>query len=186
MLVFHGTTKAQAEHILAGGEKLRHANVWQCSDDSLFYVYPLDKVVEAEMIQDDSEEEQMQRCVEQAVGNAEIAAAVTGHYDITVLCWDVPEEYLEDDNSCENMHSIASQMLDNPALKFPLVHRWDGSINPELRVFYLAGLVDRGDCPINDQHISNELWVAAGQVHEAGIYLDSLLYAGAESLIKTL
>ena len=186
MLVFHGTTKAQAEHILAGGEKDSGANVWQCSDDSLLYVYPLAKVIQAEELQDEDEDTQIQSCVRYAASSAEISAAVTGHDEITVLCWDVPEEYLEDDYSCENMHNIASQMLDNPALKFPLLHRWDGGINPELRVFYLTGLVNRADCPVNSQHISKELWDAARQVHEAGIYLDSLLDAGFDSLTKTL
>jgi hypothetical protein len=118
MKAFHGTTKKGLNAILNGGSKPNCP--WTVSDnDGMTYVWPLDKLVSANALEDDDASYQTEYGIRQAFESAEIQAVMEESEAIFVIELDIPDELLEDDFSCENMDNVASVLhMNDFDLKF--------------------------------------------------------------------
>lgn len=109
MKVYHGTTEEGYNNILKNGFK-DTAKVWNCSENNTLYVYPLDKIIKINGLEDETPKDQQNRAIQTAFENAFLAAAQKRSTDkyVYVIEMDVDIDLLEDDLSCANMNDTAS------------------------------------------------------------------------------
>ena len=108
MKCYHGTTLKNFVNLLNGGDKPE--GIWNCSYmDDCFYVYPMNKIIKTECLEDEEDSYIRERCIQNALESGLITAAFQMEtQDVIVIEMDIPEEELEDDYSCDNMSDIAS------------------------------------------------------------------------------
>lgn len=108
MKCYHGTTLKNFVNLLNGGNKPE--GIWNCSYmDDCFYVYPMDKVINSECLEDEEESYIRDRCLQNALESGLITAAFQMEsQDVIVIELEIPDEELEDDYSCDNMSGVAS------------------------------------------------------------------------------
>lgn len=100
MKVVHGTTKEGLDAIKNKTGKI--SGLWECSTtDSYTYVWPFDKV--AKEYDCDNENETRERAIQLAFESAQVQAVNSDFDKIYVLELEIPDELLENDESCENM-----------------------------------------------------------------------------------
>ena len=106
MKCYHGTTKKGLAAILSG-ENHKPTSPWNCSDqDGVMYFWPLDKTIESEGCEDESEG--CERAIGKAFEAAQVQAALTGESEMYVIVVDIDDDLLQDDNSAPNMADVAS------------------------------------------------------------------------------
>ncbi len=136
----HGTSYESAMNILQNGFTKNKDTIWSCSNKEMIYV--------REMQDDDSDAEYL--CIE----SGQIAAAYTNSIE-TKICLvrfeipdDIAEEYVADDNSCENTEGCyqiyiedLNKLVDIGTIKV-YIDVYEDSYVPYLRPFYLAYVSD--------------------------------------------
>jgi len=172
MKCYHGTTLENAIKIIKGENKSLDT-VWNCSQDNSIYVYPESKLDDADAGDDEYLEE---RGIQQAMESGFIATAFYGSSLPVVLCFDIPEELLKDDYSCENMDAVASSYdtdqhgdVNQYITKIAVSERY----NAELRLLYLSWVTK--NCNFNLDDLDDLLLKAlklAAQVDIMDIYDD--------------
>jgi hypothetical protein len=99
-ILFHGTTLENARSILSGGEKTSYT--WTVSNDDMLYFW-CPYVLNSQNDEDDSTDES--RAIQYAFesGQITVASAKTPQDKIIVLRFEIPEEEVDEDYSCQNM-----------------------------------------------------------------------------------
>ena len=147
--LFHGTTKVNYAKIAKEGFK-PNSKTWICSNDSLIYFYDTDK--------SDCDYDKNTDCINNAFESAKITAALQGQLDTELIVFeiDIEDKYVEDDGSCINMDTIASEVHIDDLAEYGKVKNIykSNSYNPHLRLFYIANLV-RNNEYINSNILSD-------------------------------
>lgn len=144
--LFHGTTLKNWENIKVNGFYPEN-KTWYCSGDREIYFYDLDKSPY------DEKRDIIYDCINQAFSSAQIHASVNNYNstELIVLELQVPENFCEDDFSCENMDNIATCVniddLDLSMIK--KIHICKNGYLPSLRIFYIGGMIKRNNYQIN-------------------------------------
>jgi hypothetical protein len=144
---------------------------WNPSENNMMYVYPLNKVMDNEDIEDI--EEGKQQAIYQAFTSAQCTAAIQKSLSdkIIVLCYDIDDDVLEDDSSCENMMTIASScyLEDIPKIK----QVYAAQYSPFMSFVVLAGLIDNEYIKLDG--LTNYELEAVKALSKAELYCEELL-----------
>lgn len=179
MRVFHGTTKAGLEAIINNTGEI--PSLWSCSDrDNRFYVWPFDKIAldyDYDFVDDiDSIHE---RGICQAFESAQVQALASDHDKIYCIEFEIDNDLLQDDDSCENMGNAScfdSELL--PSVKIVAVYEND--FNVYHKPFILCRLL--GNIYLNYYDLDKNLVTIAETLKDSGIYLDELYEFNYKSL----
>ena len=107
--VFHGTSAENAKDILENGFKTNYSN-WVCSEPNTVYVWNYDKFVGEET--KEYEDDYLSEIKRYAFESGQVSASLQKSNSpfISVLEFEIDEDLLNDDNSCELM-DYASAVL---------------------------------------------------------------------------
>lgn len=171
MKVVHGTTKAGFEAIRNRTGKA--SGPWSCSDcDSFTYVYPFDKITN-EFGTEGDEESTVERAIQMAFESAQIQTLHNAETTLIALVLEVPDHLLEDDTSCENMASLASQFDIEDWDKVTILEVYKCEMNLYHKPFVLAGLI--GMEYFNDEGIDTALYQTAQIISGNQVFIDEIL-----------
>lgn len=134
--LYHGTTLENWERIQSEGwNGPSRKTAWYCSCNEI-YCYDLSK--------SDCDFDPSAFCIRQAFESAQTAAAIQNYLgqSLVVIEFEIDDDLVEDDLSCENMADIASviQPEDIQPHHVTNVYRCD-NYRPSLRLVYVAGLL---------------------------------------------
>jgi len=152
MKFYHGTAYENAMKIKEKGSFLGEVKtIWDVSDEDMLYM----RKGEDFSSNYDSDDEDEYEVLIETVESAQIAAALTNSKE-SCICYfefdipeDIVEEYVDEDDSCENMHGcyqISRKVLDQGIRSGKIntkLYKVCNTYNPNLRIFYLAGLYNR-------------------------------------------
>jgi hypothetical protein len=172
--VFHGTSAENAKDILENGFKTNYSN-WVCSEPNTIYVWNYDKFVEGETCEVDDFSE----IKRYAFGSAQIIAALQNSNSpfISVLEFEIDEDLLEDDTSCEGMSYASSTLVYNVNKLMQIKeiniieHKFE--YQPMFRIFYLAGLITQELSNLCDYFSEKEIELIK-MVSKADYWFDEL------------
>jgi len=142
-MFYHGTTLANARHILAGGEK--NYSVWNCSLDDYLYVWSGKAVKELNELEDSEVKDYI---ISLAFQSAAITAASGEELqkELIVLEFDFPEADVYEDLSCDNAEEARRVSgLDGVDLELSLKGVYSARHNPRLDPFVLVGIYQKND-----------------------------------------
>lgn len=145
MKYYHGTTYDAGTRILKEGFSHRDT-IWTCSNKNVIYL--VSEEHDGGPYEDGNYDPQMVPAFNFAVNAAQIAAAHTNQQtdSLIVFEFDIPDDIVNADTSCENMYDcyqIPSKDLDlyiNDHTITVKVWQATGAYEPELRIFYLKDL----------------------------------------------
>lgn len=101
-LLFHGTSADNLPHILKHGLKAdSEAKLWNCSEDAVYF-WSVPAVMESENLE--TVEEALNMARQNAIGSGQIALSLAKDCRIIIICAEIEETELEEDQSCENMY----------------------------------------------------------------------------------
>ena len=128
---YHGTTREHAENILNGGAKI--GCTWLVSDDDYLYLWDAKKVTEE--WDDDGD-----AAIRMAFESAQITAAASQEpqRELVVLEFKIPQKYIEEDGSCDNMTDSGAVAVRLDDYKKYHTGTFVCRHNPRLDVFVLA------------------------------------------------
>lgn len=168
MICYHGTTKNGLRAIL-DNVGYKPTGPWSCSDnDGAMYLWPTNKLVEQYDFEDDSQ------MICHAFESAEIQAVVADETEIFVVVLDVPDQYLEDDYSCENMYNVASYIPISRFSKSMIQSVYKAQLNKWNAPFVISGLL-RMEL-FNKYSISEGLLAVAEVISKSEVYRDPTEY----------
>lgn len=188
--LYHGTTIEGMRNIVCGRYD-PDETVWSCSGFGYMYAYDLEKWVECEGYENEDLENQMNDCASRANEAAQIANAIDPDpYSQTCVIefgisdelyeFAVNEEYIEPDNSVENMADCGAVQVDACWLnKMIKLGRLDMRIfyyefNRNLTPFYLSGLFENSYFEETLEKLPYEMYEAVKLLHSNGIFIDEL------------
>lgn len=177
-IVYHGTTKAGYEAIMAKKSiNEKSISVWNCSErDSNFYVWGL-----FDEYRDEDKSYRENDCRNRAIDSAQCQAAINGENEIYVLGFEVEidpereeseEDFSEDielDSSCENMSGAFTLLFDGEVIPEPS-EVWRCDFNQYLSPFIVSSLLDNPH--FNDWNADETLLKAAEIIKNSNIHLD--------------
>lgn len=152
--LFHGTSYNRYLSIKENGFSSCKSTIWNCADEEMTYFYEMEKLCESECMEDEEEATKIQFCSERANESAQITSAiekVPGNFTVVfeLMVEDsVIEEYMEPDDSCENMSDVGAvtvpsnvlnELIDMGVIKVK-VHFFP--FNSKFSLFYLVGLIE--------------------------------------------
>lgn len=164
--LYHGTTRENWENIQREGWLGdSHKTVWNCSCMEVYFF-------DASKADDETESDVL---VNQTFGQAQIAAAVQNYSgtDLVVLRFEIADEFVDDDCSCENASessSVGVEDMKHAELTGVYV---DTNYNPSLRLFYIANLMANNDY-LNLESFSELEIQAAEMINDADCYMEDL------------
>lgn len=189
--LYHGTTIEGMRNIICGRYD-PDETVWNCSGFGYMYAYDLKKWIEAEGYENEDFEDQQNGCASRANESAQIANAIDPNpYSQTCVIefgisdelyeFAVNEEYIEPDNSAENMADCGSVQVEACWLnKMIKLGRLDMRIfyyefNRNLTPFYLSGLFENPYFEETLEKLPNEMYEAVKLLHNNHIFIEELL-----------
>lgn len=167
--VYHGTTRDNANKILAGKQK--DSYTWTCSDDDMLYVW--NSKVMLDRGECDNLEECEELCIRYAFESAQITAAMQEkpQEELVVLCFNIEEDFLDEDISCENMDYSSTINLKEPEYINHYMKTLSCDHNSRLDAFIISRVVDMPFFP--SYKLDDGLLSAAEQLKE--VFLDEFL-----------
>jgi len=156
--LFHGTTKENYDKIINSNFGEKESCSWYCSDDNNLYFYDLDKT------DADEKEYKKEECINRAFESAQLTASISNYKrsDLVVIELKVLKSLCSDDESCQNMENVATQVhfsdLDISMIKN--VYNCENGYIQSLRLLYCAGLLKSNEHINTDNFSSIELDVA--------------------------
>lgn len=163
MKVYHGTTDKGLKAILSG-ENHKPNGPWTCSDqDGCMYVWPLNKV-DSFSSDDRDEEAETEEQIIRAFESAQVQAITTATKELFVLEIEVPDDLLNDDDSCENMSDVASYLWMSEFKNSMVVKVYSVDFNIWHSPFIVRGLLDNPH--FNKYSIDNALIEIAHELSE--------------------
>ena len=189
--LYHGTTIEGMRNIICGHYD-PDETVWDCSGFGYMYAYDLEKWVECEAYENEDLEDQMKECASRANEAAQIANAIDPDpYSQTCVIefgisdelyeFAVNEEYIEPDNSAENMADCGAIQVDacwlNKMIKLGRIDMrvFYYEFNRNLTPFYLSGLFENPYFEETLEKLPYEMYEAVKLLHNNGIFIEELL-----------
>ena len=189
--LYHGTTIEGMRNIIAGRYD-PDETVWSCSSPGYMYAYDLEKWVECEGYGNEDSEDQMNGCASRANEAAQIANAIDPDpYSQTCVIefgisdelyeFAVNEEYIEPDNSAENMANCGAVQVDaywfNKMIKLGRIDMrvFYYEFNRNLTPFYLSGLFENPYFEETLEKLSYEMYEAVKLLYNNGVFIEELL-----------
>lgn len=189
--LYHGTTIEGMRNIICGRYD-PDETVWNCSGFGYMYAYDLEKWIEAEGYENEDFEDQQNGCASRANEAAQIANAIDPDpYSQTCVIefgisdelyeFAVNEEYIEPDNSAENMADCGAVQVEACWLnKMIKLGRLDMRIfyyefNRNLTPFYLSGLFENPYFEETLEKLPYEMYEAVKLLHNNNIFIEELL-----------
>lgn len=189
--LYHGTTIEGMRNIIIGRYD-PDETVWNCSGFGYMYAYDLEKWIEAEGYENEDFEDQQNGCASRANEAAQIANAIDPDpYSQTCVIefgisdelyeFAVNEEYIEPDNSAENMADCGAVQVEASWLnKMIKLGRLDMRIfyyefNRNLTPFYLSGLFENPYFEETLEKLPYEMYEAVKLLHKNNIFVEELL-----------
>ena len=190
--LYHGTTIKGMRNIICGRYD-PNETVWNCSGFGYMYAYDLEKWIEAEGYENEDLEDQQNGCASRANESAQIANAIDPDpYSQTCVIefgisdelyeFAVNEEYIEPDNSAENMADYGSVQVEASWLnKMIKLGRIDMRIfyyefNRNLTPFYLSSLFENPYFEETLEKLPYEMYEAVKLLHNNDIFIEELMY----------
>lgn len=197
--LYHGTTIEGMRNIICGRYD-PDETVWSCSSPGYMYAYDLEKWVECEGYEDEDLENQMNGCASRANEAAQIANAIDPDpYSQTCVIefgisdelyeFAVNEEYIEPDNSAEDMADCGAVQVDacwlNKMIKLGRIDMrvFYYEFNRNLTPFYLSGLFGNPYFEETLEKLPYEMYEAVKFLHENGIFIEELLYPELQQIV---
>ena len=189
--LYHGTTIEGMRNIVCGRYD-PDETVWSCSGFGYMYAYDLEKWIEAEGYENEDFEDQQNGCASRANEAAQIANAINPDpYSQTCVIefgisdelyeFAVNEEYIEPDNSAENMADCGAIQVDacwlNKMIKLGRIDMrvFYYEFNHNLTPFYLSGLFDNPYFEETLEKLPYEMYEAVKLLHDNSIFIEELL-----------
>lgn len=189
--LYHGTTIKSMRNIVCGRYD-PDETVWNCSAPGYMYAYDLEKWIEAEGYENEDFEDQQNGCASRANEAAQIANAIDPDpYSQTCVIefgvsdelfeFAVNEEYIEPDNSAENMADYGAVQVDACWLnKMIKLGRLDMRVfyyefNRNLTPFYISGLFESPYFEKTLENLPYEMYEAVKLLHNNNIFIEELL-----------
>ena len=189
--LYHGTTIEGMRNIICGRYD-PDETVWNCSGFGYMYAYDLEKWIEAEGYENEDLEDQQNGCASRANEAAQIANAIDPiPYSQTCVIefgisdelyeFAVNEEYIEPDNSAENMADCGAIQVEASWLnKMIKLGKLDMRVfyyefNRNLTPFYLSGLFDNPYFEETLEKLPYEMYEAVKLLHNNNIFIEELL-----------
>ncbi|AZV02209.1 hypothetical protein Arno18_23 [Pectobacterium phage Arno18] len=172
MKCFHGTSLAKAIEIINGSTE-KDTGLWNCCDrDGAFYVYPQNKIISSQCLdedEDDLQEQVLSWGINDALWHAQSATCKELAKDETyvILEMDIPDELLQDDHSANNMESQASFITEDDMERITFEACHVGQLNVYLRPFVLASIIENvnfSDFGVDESLLSMAQLLAANNV----------------------
>ena len=190
--LYHGTTIKGMRNIICGRYD-PDETVWNCSGFGYMYAYDLEKWIEAEGYENEDLEDQQNGCASRANEAAQIANAINPNpYSQTCVIefgisdelyeFAVNEEYIEPDNSAENMADCGAVQVEACWLnKMIKLGRLDMRIfyyefNRNLTPFYLSSLFENPYFEETLEKLPYEMYEAVKLLHNNDIFIEELMY----------
>lgn len=188
--LYHGTTIEGMRNIICGRYD-PDETIWNCSASGYMYAYDLEKWIEAEGYENEDFEDQQNGCASRANEAAQIANAIDPiPYSQTCVIefgisdelyeFAVNEEYIEPDNSAENMADCGAIQVDacwlNKMIKLGRIDMrvFYYEFNYALTPFYLSGLFDNPYFRATLEKLPHEMYEAIKLLYDNGIFLEEL------------
>ena len=189
--LYHGTTIEGMRNIICGRYDPEET-VWNCSGFGYMYAYDLEKWIEAEGYKNEDFEDQQNGCASRANEAAQIANAIDPiPYSQTCVIefgisdelyeFAVNEEYIEPDNSAENMADCGAIQVDacwlNKMIKLGRIDMrvFYYEFNRNLTPFYLSGLFENPYFEETLEKLPHEMYEAVKLLHNNSIFIEELL-----------
>lgn len=189
--LYHGTTIEGMRNIICGRYD-PDETVWNCSGFGYMYAYDLEKWIEAEGYENEDFEDQQNGCASRANEAAQIANAIDPdpysqtcviEFGVSDELYDyaVNEEYIEPDNSAENMADCGAVQVEASWLnKMIKLGKLDMRIfyyefNRNLTPFYLSGLFENPYFEETLEKLPCEMYEAVKLLHNNNIFIEELL-----------
>ena len=189
--LYHGTTIEGMRNIICGRYD-PDETIWNCSGFGYMYAYDLEKWIEAECYENEDFEDQQNGCASRANEAAQIANAIDPDpYSQTCVIefgisdelyeFAVNEEYIEPDNSVENMADYGAVQVDacwlNKMIKLGRIDMrvFYYEFNYALTPFYLSGLFDNPYFKATLEKLPHEMYEAVKLLHNNSIFIEELL-----------
>lgn len=189
--LYHGTTIEGMRNIICGRYD-PDETVWNCSGFGYMYAYDLEKWIEAEGYENEDFEDQQNGCASRANEAAQIANAIgPDPYSQTCVIefgisdelyeFAVNEEYIEPDNSAENMADCGAVQVEASWLnKMIKLGKLDMRIfyyefNRNLTPFYLSSLFENPYFEETLEKLPCEMYEAVKLLHNNNIFIEELL-----------
>ena len=189
--LYHGTTIEGMRNIICGRYD-PDETIWNCSASGYMYAYDLEKWIEAEGYENEDFEDQQNGCASRANEAAQIANAIDPiPYSQTCVIefgisdelyeFAVNEEYIEPDNSAENMADCGAIQVDacwlNKMIKLGRIDMrvFYYEFNYALTPFYLSGLFDNPYFRATLEKLPHEMYEAVKLLHNNNIFIEELL-----------
>ena len=189
--LYHGTTIEGMRNIICGRYD-PDETIWNCSASGYMYAYDLEKWIEAEGYENEDFEDQQNGCASRANEAAQIANAIDPiPYSQTCVIefgisdelyeFAVNEEYIEPDNSAENMADCGAIQVDacwlNKMIKLGRIDMrvFYYEFNRNLTPFYLSGLFENPYFEETLEKLPHEMYEAVKLLHNNSIFIEELL-----------
>ena len=170
MIGYHGTTRANYEHIKSGGVKPNIEGItWCCSDDLNLYLWCPDVLAEAGEC---GEEDKQDFAIRMAFENGQITCAMDENpqNEIVVIKFDFNSEDIEEDCSTENMNQARCVGNDIDYEKH-IVGIYTANHNSRLDAMVLSSIIDNPN--LNKWKLGDDMIEACEALRD--VYLESLL-----------
>ena len=140
MRLYHGTSYENFISIMKNGF-CKTDFVWNCSEDEKMYFFNTEKFQQEFEDDDFSDDDVKDRIIEEAFSSAKITASVLKSLaqKVIVLELEVPDKYIEDDDSCESMPT-ASQVDINDIGIENITNVYYQDFSPHMSLIYLVGM----------------------------------------------
>ena len=188
--LYHGTTIEGMRNIICGRYD-PDETIWNCSGFGYMYAYDLEKWIEAEGYENEDFEDQQNGCASRANESAQIANAIDPDpYSQTCVIefgisdelyeFAVNKEYIESDNSVENMADFGAVQVEacwlNKMIKLGRIDMrvFYYEFNRNLTPFYLSGLLDNPYFEATLERLPNEMYEAVKLLHDNSIFIEEL------------
>lgn len=189
--LYHGTTIEGMRNIIIGRYD-PDETVWSCSGFGYMYAYDLEKWIEAEGYENEDFEDQQNGCASRANEAAQIANAIDPDpYSQTCVIefgisdelyeFAVNKEYIEPDNSVENMADYGAVQVEacwlNKMIKLGRIDMrvFYYEFNRNLTPFYLSGLFENQYFEETLEKLPYEMYEAVKLLHNNNIFIEELL-----------
>lgn len=167
MKCYHGTTRENALRILSG--ECKDSPTWSVSDDEYLYLWCPAALIDGGECEE--EEEADERAIRMAFESAQITAAMSEEpqKELVVLCFELPDEIIEADESCENMN-LSRRVEDFEGLEKHHIKTLKTRHNCRLDALVISGIL--GNPNLASWRISDDLREAAEVLR--GVWIESL------------
>lgn len=178
----HGTTSVGKDDILhKRGFRDDMGSIWSCSEYDKAYFYELKRFAKCEGKEDESLENIQYELLLRANENAQIQEAIlknpgTMTYVIEFVLPPEANQFIEDDDSCDNMINYGSVQMDTIAINHFIrtgnccINVYHFNFFPKMAYFYIAGLINNEFAQVYFEGLGKEEACAIEAINKADTY----------------